>query len=336
MTPPGRRAAQRYTAFGLRIVATGPLPGLSASGGAGVPDVLVRLQETPAWPRGPAADDAGELLYRSADRDDGGRPTLTVARLRGGRLFRLSYAEGVQFVVCGAGREVWATWPDPWTADDMATYLLGPVFAFILRLRGVTCLHASAIAVEGRAVVFVGPAGAGKSTVAATFARRGYAVMSDDVVALHDDGGAPSVQPGPSRIRLWPESVLALYGSAEALPRLTPTWDKRFLDAASDGHRFQERPLPLSAIYVLGERGSHPTAPRVEPLSPAAALIALVTNTQASHLADEGIRARDFRRLGRVATSVRVCRAIPHEDVARLPALCDAVVADVVGAAAHV
>ena len=315
-----------YAAFGLRIVSTGPLPGLPAVRGPVVPDVTIVLQRKP--PSGES-----EALYRSPDSDETGTCMLTVERLDGGALFRFRYADGIEFVVASAGDRVWAVWPEPWTIDDVATYLLGPVAAFCLRLRGMTCLHASAVAVDARAVVFVGPVGAGKSTVAAAFARRAYAFISDDVVALTGDG---FVQPGPPRVRLWPESVAALYGSADALPRLTPTWDKRFLEVMADGYRFQDQPLPLAALYVLAGRASGSGWPRVEVLAPAAGLMALLANTQASHLLDGRMRAEEFRCLGRVAASLRVCRLTVPDDLAALPALCDAVVEDVLDSAVHV
>ena len=49
---------------------------------------------------------------------------------------------------------------------------LGPVFAFVLRLRGAVTFHASAVRI-GDAVAFLGPQGAGKSTTAAALALRG-------------------------------------------------------------------------------------------------------------------------------------------------------------------
>jgi len=311
--------AHAHAAFGLRIVATAPLPGLSGARDVRSPDIVVRLQEPPPDPG--VDQPTGEVLYRSAECDEAGTPTLVVTRLGGGKLFRFHYADGVEFVLGAAGRDVWARWPKASSLDDVATYLLGPVFGFVLRLRGITCLHASAVAVDDQAVVFAGPTGAGKSTVAATFALRGHAVMADDVVALSDDGEHVAVQPGAPRIRLWPDSVRALYGGDDALPRLTPTWDKRFLDAAGDGHRFQDRPLPLAAVYILGERVRPRRRPRVEALSPAAGLIALTANTHASHLADVRMRAGEFR-----TSRVAVYRASPTDDVAGLADLCDEVV----------
>ena len=332
--PASSRDWHGYTVFGLRVAASRALPGLRAASTAADADVVVELQAPLVHSDG--VEQTREPIYRSPDVDDAGRPMTVVERLDAGRLFRFRYADGIQFVVDGGGRHIRAAWPEPWTVDDVATYLLGPVMAFALRRRGITCLHASAVAIDERAVAFIGPAGAGKSTIAATLATRGYAVVSDDVVALGDADGEPVAQPGPSRIRLWPESVQALYGSADALPRLTPTWDKRFLDATQGGCRFEVRPLPLAAVYVLDERGAHPGLPSVEPLSAAAGLMALVANTQASHLLDARTRAQEFRCLGRMAASLRVGRVTPPERLAGLPALCDVVIDDVLESAAHV
>jgi hypothetical protein len=325
-------AVYAHAAFGLRIASATRLPGLSSASDDAPADVVVRLQENAPRAPGPSV---AELLYCSSECDEAGTPTLVVARLGGGQFFRLRYADGVEFVLDGAGRNVWATWPAPWTLDDVATYLLGPVFGFLLRLRGATCLHASAVAIEEHSVVFAGPAGAGKSTLAAAFAGRGHAVMADDVVALSDDGGLVAVQPGPSRIRLWPESVRALYGAEAALPRLTPTWDKRFLEAGT-GYRFQARPLALGAVFVLAARVRHPRRWFVESLSPAAGLIALAANTHASHCADARMRAAEFRALAGLTSRVPVYRAWPPDDVASLSGLYDDVVGRKVQIPVHV
>lgn len=54
-------------------------------------------------------------------------------------------------------------------------------------LRGQIGLHGAAVACRNRALVFLGEAGAGKSTFAAAFlARRGASLLADDAVALED------------------------------------------------------------------------------------------------------------------------------------------------------
>ena len=326
---------QAYSAFGLRVVASDRLPGLLPCREPGVADVHVHLQATPDW-LAEGRPQPHVPMYVSPDRDEAGRPILTVERLGGDRVFRLRYADDIEFIVDGAGREIWSTWPEPWTVDDVATYLLGSVFAFTLRRRGVTCLHASAVALEDRAIAVVGGLGAGKSTLAAAFATRGCAVISDDVVALSRIADEYVVHPGPPRIRLWPDSVRALYGSTDALPRLTPTWDKRFLDLTGAQYRLETRALPLTAIYVLGERAAPEASPRVERLSAPAGLMAMVANTQANRLLDARMRAQEFQCLGRVVASLGVRRVVPPDDLDRLPALCDLLVDDVLEPAVHV
>ena len=120
---------------------------------------------------------------------------------------------------------------------DTATYLLGPVLGFVLRLRGIACLHASAISIDGRTVLLLGPAGSGKSTTAAAFACKGCRVLSEDVCALHCTPDGIFVQPGYPRLRL-PNSVGMLFGAQDALPLLTPNWNKRFLDLANGDSMF--------------------------------------------------------------------------------------------------
>jgi hypothetical protein len=253
---------------------------------------------------------------------------LAVWEAGGGRFFRLRYADGTEFLVSRSGARIWGTWPDPLTLDDTATYLLGPILAFVLRLRGAVCLHASAVALGGRAVALVGQTGAGKSTTAAAFARRGAPVMSDDVVALDDRGASLWAQPGGPRLRLWSDSAQILFGAWDALPRLTPNWEKLYLDLGGGDFAFQDRPLPLGAVYVLRGRNRDTGAPLVGPLSRQEGLMDLVRNTYVNYLLDRAMRAREFELLGKLVRCVPVRRVVPHKDPARLPALCQAILED--------
>jgi hypothetical protein len=233
-------------------------------------------------------------------------------------------------VVDRRGSGIWATWPATATLEDTATYILGPVLGFVLRLRGVLCLHASAVAVEDRAIALLGPPGAGKSTTAAVLSSLGHAVLAEDVVALADVDGTFLVQPGYPRVNLWPESVAAIFDSADALPLIAPPWQKRYLDLSAASDRFQPVPLPLAAVYILGERQRPPARPRIERLTAAEGLVALAANTCANHLLDQGMRAVEFDALTRLVGAVPVCRVLPVDDLAGLQSLCEAVREDAV------
>jgi hypothetical protein len=197
-----------------------------------------------------------------------------------------------------------------------------------LRLRGATCLHASSIAVGGRAIALLGKAGAGKSTTAAALARLGYSVLSDDVAVLDDRGDRFLVQPGYPRVNLWPESVQALFRSADALPKITPTWGKMFLPLNQNGHGFQAAPLPLGGIYLLADREPGLAAPIIEAFTPSESLITLLGNTYVSYLLNADMRRREFELLGRVMASVPVRRVRTPADSSKIFALCKTIAID--------
>jgi hypothetical protein len=262
-----------------------------------------------------------ELAYVGSYSDEAGEPGLRVWRVAKGAFLRIAYSDGTQFWLDQKRETLWAMWPGTLSLEDTASYLLGPILGFLLRLRGVTCLHASAVALQGRSIAFVGSQGAGKSTTAAALARHGYGVLSDDIVALEEQVGTFHVMPAYPHLSLWPDSVKMLYGSSEALPRFIPNWDKRRLDVGNQGTRFESRPLPLGAIYILGERRSDP-APYLETMPPRSALLSLVANTYANKILDREMRASEFAVLGRLVTTIPIRQVHPHSDASRVEDLC--------------
>jgi hypothetical protein len=312
----------------LNLHANQPIPGLVES--PAIPaDVHVHIGYLPAllpnWEHeaGPRAP-----LYVSPQLDPSGRPALTVRKLAGGTFIQFQYGDGTRFVIDRSGSEVWSTWPEPLTLADAATYLLGPILGYVLRLRGRVCLHASAVAVGGAALAFLGPGGAGKSTTAAAFARRGFTVLCDDVVALEEIPDHFLVAPAYPQLRLWPASVALLYGDAEALPPLTPNWDKRGLDLTDTGSTVPDKSLPLATVYLLGERRADADAPFVETVPQTEALLTLVGHTYMNYLLDRTRRAAEFETLGRLMALVPIRRVVSQAGARMLSQLCDVVLAD--------
>ena len=63
-------------------------------------------------------------------------------------------------------------------------YILGTCMGAILMQRKILPLHGSVIAIDGKAYAIVGDSGAGKSTLASAFLKRGYQLLTDDVIAV--------------------------------------------------------------------------------------------------------------------------------------------------------
>jgi hypothetical protein len=288
-----------------------PIPGLEPHLDSGGPvDLSIHLSARPDW----AESDSTETYGRAEPGDEA--PLLRLREYAGDRVL-LHYSDDTRFYLDAPRGEVWATWPDTLTLEDTATYLLGPVVGHFLRRRGELCLHGSAVLLGGRCVVFAGPAGAGKSTLAAAMATLGRRILTEDVCCLARDGEAFRVQPGYPRIRLWPDAA-ALIGVPQAeLPPLTPNWDKRFMPLAEGARAFHDRPEPLAAVFVLTPRDDMTEAARLRELGghlwraparprPARDGIRAARRARASR---DGARTDPERRGQPPARSVRVDRA---------------------------
>lgn len=327
-------------AYGVVLQSDAPIPSLCPKApreGRARPTVFV------SW-GSPFASDASvpwAPVHVSDATDDDGSPLFLLARAEtNSSLLRLSYGDGTTFwIERGFPVEpdrIWACWPDGMTAEDASTYFLGPVLGHLLRLRGQLVLHASAVGLVPRqhpdheaaaAVALVGPPGVGKSTTAAAFALRGFPVLSEDAAALREPQaeGAPfDVLPGYPLIRLWADSVEMLCGAPDALPLLTPTWEKRYLALDDVGvDAFLDTPLPLRAIMMLAGREDSAQAPYVEPVPPAEAFIGLVGNTYRNLVLDRGQRIDEFKGLHRLLRTTPVFRIIPHADPGRIDDLLE-------------
>lgn len=184
----------------------------------------------------------------------------------------------------------------------------------MLRLRGTLSLHASAVAVDGEAIVIAGNPGAGKSTTAAAFAKRGAVVITEDVAPVIWIDDRPCIAPGYPRIRLWDDSATTLFGE---LPPLTPTWPKRFLDVTE---QFAERAYPIAKIVILEERAAHAAQRR---LSGHEAAIALLRNASMTDALEDSMRERELSQVTRLAGDVPVIAANAPDDLRRTGELLD-------------
>lgn len=315
-----------YAVYGVCLDANRLLPGLvPVEDGYWGLTVKLDLGVVPSMLAQAEVEEVSRHYVNTAQQ--AGEPSLVISRV-GHSYIHLQYADGTQFVLHPEQCEIWATWTEQSTLEDTTTYLLGPVLGFFLRLRGVVCLHGSAIAIDGRALAILGKPGAGKSTTAAALAVRGYPVLCDDIAALNLRHGQFYVQPAYPYLKLWSPSVEALYGKTDALPCLTPTWNKQYLNLNQAGYHYQAEPLPLGGIYVLNSRSADPSAPWIEALPKSLGLIELIANTYASKLLDRELRAKEFETLSQVAAFVPMRKATPHVEFSYLSTLCDSILQD--------
>lgn len=311
-----------YSAYGLGILCDRPIPGLiaNATPSPAFPDLHIRFVDA-ATSQGPEEE---TLWYTTYITDANGEPALKIWKKKSGD-FSIRYSHGPSFhvdsdlstiSVCGSGAI---------TDADVGSLLVGPVLGILFRLKGFTCLHASAVELCGKAVVFAGMEGSGKSTTAAIFAQRGHAVLADDIAVLDQCCGGFIVRPGYPRLNLLPDSVKLLYGSSEALPAPDPAVEKQQMILGGGELRFQSEGLPLGAVVSLdgGSAGSAPASLKI--LAPQEALIELASNTYANRMLDPQMRAAEFLTLGMVVKSIPVLRLIARERAPDIESLYSAI-----------
>jgi hypothetical protein len=261
-----------------------------------------------SWPDGPRPSET--FWYQSEWKDDAtGAPGLSIYRSLSDGAFRIRYSDGVEFLIDADGRHIIGRAPSDASLADVACYLTGPVLGFVLRQRGIVALHASAIEMGGHAFLFVGDARSGKSTTAAVLARMGHKVITEDIAALEVDEDTVSVRAGCTEIALRPDTVAVMYGSPEALPRFSDTWDKRRLDLTEAG-TLAAGSTTIGGVYMLTNRAGTRDAPYLEPMSSGEAMAELLANVYGNRLFHEELRLRELDVVHRVVGTVPVKVAV--------------------------
>lgn len=174
------------------------------------------------------------------------------------------------------------------TPDDVVrARLLGEIFAVLLRQRGLLVVHACAVASDDGAVCLVGESGWGKSTLAEAFCQRGYALLTDDVVAIEPgrDGGPPHVIPSYPQIRLREDAAAFLVPDGDGLTPMSRNGPK----VARNGVAMAAEPVPLRALYFLEPGYREQT--EIAPVAPTEAVVRLVSHTRARTLIHSNVPA---------------------------------------------
>lgn len=209
-------------------------------------------------------------------------------------------------------------------APDIRAFLLGTVWAIASFKAGRLPLHASCVRLGDRAVAFTGPTGAGKSTIAAAFLRRGHCVLADDLSALSiSETGTVTLWPSFPRVKLW-QSTLDFMGFDNAgLERVRHQMNKFRLPV---GGCFDPAPRQLVAIHHI----DHATNSDFQPVR-LSRIAATARNHQAIY------RPRLWQLLGGIEDALTRVYAVSHavptyrlpvrRDLADLDSLVDRLVA---------
>ena len=282
-----------YWAYGLRIHAELDCPELPPhSQKTGSPDVTIHLL--------PAIPTASETVEKHSYEVHPG-----VFRLGVPGVARYRVEEGCRIFI-----EPLLDAP----IEKVRLFLFGSVMGALLYQRGLFPLHGSAVETPWGAMIFVGAQGAGKSTLAAQFHRKGYRLLSDDVCAVATTAEGLLILPALAKFRL----------CADAFERLGAPPEGRFdVDkfVVPMGEGYCPHPVPLRAIHVLrlqdSGASSSEVAPTFEVLSGFNRVQRLLENLYRPHyLKGQETQASLMRLAGVIAQKATLASVIRRRDPA--------------------
>lgn len=303
-----------YAAYGLTIDSDREIPELDGAPTA-APDVRLR------WDA--AARPLARTEWSTLWRLENGDPWVSVARTPRERYLRFARYMSVSVTGGETGeiREIDVARRGHAQGSTVRHLFLDQALPLVLAGAGELVLHASAVHVQGRAVLLAGPAGAGKSTLAAQLSRTGADVLADDGVLVRQIDGALHAWPSYPGLRLFDDSSAAAgLDAAHAADVAEYTTKRRFTapGAAVRG------PVPLGRIYVLDGASREMVFER---LSRRDGAMAVLHHAYRADVSDAAAVRTQFDLVGRWAGGFDVWRISFPRSLASAAAVAEAVAA---------
>jgi hypothetical protein len=278
--------------YGFEVKSDLPLLRLnSAAGTRG--ELRIEATQEPLQP--PAREPTGSLVA------DDGRCWFTSYELDSGACLLQMPPTGSFLLQPAAGRIlVNSSGGDP---EVLEHRIASSAICTLLSLRGDLALHAAAVEVEERAIVFCGPTMRGKSTLARALGEAGCRVIGEDGIAIEPSEAGPLAHPGARGVR-----VRSSDGGGRVRTALL-----------GDPGREEPGACPVEAVVLLGERGAEL---EVERLESAQALALLTPNL--IHSGGRGSIAAAFQRLAALLSTVPAFEISLPDNLGALPKACQA------------
>jgi len=241
---------------------------------------------------------------------------LSFAKIEDGYLLRFpAYAD---FIVSGDGWNISCMLRQKCPHETMRHLLLNQIIPIVLSQLGKLALHASACATPQGVVAFMGMTGMGKSTLAASFGLKGFVVLTDDCLLVQEHGDQVMSVPSYGGLRLWPESVSALFEEEPMLQPMAHYTDKKRVLFNQD---LGVGSLSLKAVYALALPENDENDVTITPLTAREALFEIVKHTFQLDVTDHEKLGQAFKRHEWLAKSVPFFKLTYPRDHAVLPSV---------------
>jgi hypothetical protein len=307
----------RYAAYGVSIRSDAPLPlALPPLAASGLFEIQVQNKNGPIDPSIQGENGFEQnpsTAFDVASLPDGSN----YMRMRG--VGEISVSPDGRSLACHRYAES--------ASESFNVYLLTQALSFALVKCGLEPLHATAVAIDGKAAVFLGDCGLGKSTLAAAFLQAGCRLLTDDLLVLYKTHAALLAYPGSPRIKLFPRMARKFLGEAVTGVPMNPYTHKLIVPLKE--WQVCAHVLPVGAVYALAPASDVRGAEfHLATLNRRQAFLTLLASTFNRTILDTTRLQRQFETTQALANTLSVKRLSYPRSLGSLPAVLELVVSD--------
>ncbi len=248
-----------------------------------------------------------------------------------GLYFKFDYPDDhdrITFIVHPSGRSVfWSSTETP-TSKSINSVLKGVVAKCCLQLQQEFCLHAGGVRIGEKVVLFVGPKGAGKSTLSAFFNVKGHEIWCDDYCILDMNGpevlcwrgdASPKIDKTASRhLQISEHTLESVFAKPDhwIAPGESSDFGDKYYFQPSRDHVSPADQLPLAAIVFLKERTSGAIA--LSTMSPVDALRKLMDEIMLPGVVPKSYVSSYFSAVSRLMGRTQLLSLRAPDDLSRI------------------
>ena len=136
--------------------------------------------------------------------------------------------------------------------QEIRNYLLGSALGAILIQKDYLILHANSLTKDDRTIICLGKSGVGKSTLAFSLMKRGWTLISDDLVAIDNN---QMVLPGIPRIKLSKDAIEHYSLKFNEVKKFSTQNSKYVFTSKSFSKA--NKPKKLTDLFILTRKSDH-------------------------------------------------------------------------------